>query len=210
MLIARLFPASSFFFCAERWKLDVTFFPRFFASLSLRATYQLEQTRGAAAKIDIVAGSKFSRLHQKTVGIHCVENELPLDMFLSRENKRDWLIMCVDQQQERVVANWFTFKIENIHRVAAQQHAKTANERRCPFFLAHLAAARIEPHHIPDFRTSNPPALEKLWTAEDRMVLPELNQLLRELNKLILFFIALPIEPTDLVVLAVCIVVAVL
>jgi len=111
MLIARLFPASAFFFCAERRKLDVTFFPRFFAGLSLRATYQLEQTRGTAAKIDIVAGRKFSRLHQKTVGIHCVENELPLNMFLSRENKRDWLIMRVDQQQERVVANWSPSKL---------------------------------------------------------------------------------------------------
>src|SRR6266702_858152 len=97
MLIARLFPASSFFFCAERRKFDVTFLPRFFASLSLRATYQLEQTRGAAAKIDIVAGRKFSRLHHETIGIHCVGNELPLKMLLSRENKRDSLIMRVDQ-----------------------------------------------------------------------------------------------------------------
>src|SRR2546430_17736129 len=113
-------------------------------------------------------------------------------MLLSRENKRDWLIMRVDQQQERVVANWFTFKIENIHRVAAQQHAKTANERRCPFFLAHLAAAGIEPHHIADFRTSNPSALEKLRTAEDGMIAPQLNQFSRELNKLILFLIPLP------------------
>ena len=42
------------------------------------------------------------------------------------------------------------------------------------------------------------------------MILSQLNQLPRELQELILFFIALPIEPTDLVVLAIRVVVAVL
>ena len=90
----------------------MAFFPRFLAGLSLRATYQLEQTCGAAAKIDIVAGGKFSRLRQKTVRVRGIENELPLDVFLPRENERDRLIVRVDQQQECVVANWFTLETE--------------------------------------------------------------------------------------------------
>ena len=120
MSIARPSPASAFFFCTERGKFDVAFFPRFLARLSLRATYQLKQARSATAKIDIVAGGEFSRLHQETVRIHGVENELPLDIFLSRENERDRLIMRVDQQQECVVANWLTLEIKHVHRVAAQ------------------------------------------------------------------------------------------
>jgi hypothetical protein len=50
-----LLPASSFFFCAERGKLDPAFFPRFLASLSMCASDQLKQTCRATAKINIVA-----------------------------------------------------------------------------------------------------------------------------------------------------------
>ena len=42
------------------------------------------------------------------------------------------------------------------------------------------------------------------------MILPELNQLPSELEELILFFITLPVEPADLVVLAISVIVAVL
>src|SRR5260370_12050388 len=79
-----------------------------------------------------------------------------------------------------------------------------------PFFLAHLVTTRIEPHHIPNFRTSNPPALEKFRTAKDRMIFPELNQSSGESKQLILLFIALPIEPTNLIVLAISVIVSVL
>ena len=79
-----------------------------------------------------------------------------------------------------------------------------------PFFLAHFVTTRIEPHHIPDFRTSNPPALEKFRTAKDRVISPELNQFLGESKQLILLFIAHPIKPTDLIVLAISVIVSVL
>ena len=71
-------------------------------------------------------------------------------MFLSGQTKRDQLVMGVNQEEECVVANWFAFEIEHVHRVAAQQHAETTNERGCPFFFAHLITAGIEPHHIPN------------------------------------------------------------
>src|SRR5438067_3373046 len=118
--------------------------------------------------------------------------------------------MRIDQQQKRVVADWLAFKREHVHCVAAQKHAEATNERVRPFFLAHFVTTRIEPHHIPDFRTSNPPALEKFRTTKDRVISPELNQFLGESKQLILLFIALPIKPTDLIVLAISVIVSVL
>src|SRR2546429_6599034 len=75
------------------------------------------------------------------------------------------------QSRLHLVCRLLLEKKKNIHCVARQQHAKIANERRCPFFLAHLAAAVIEPHHIAAFSTSNPQALEELRTAYDIMIL---------------------------------------
>src|SRR5882724_13597924 len=110
ILTARLFPARSFFFGTKRGKLDMTLFPRFLAGLSLRATNQFKQTCGAAAEIEIGTGGEFSPLRQKTFGVHRVEDELPFNVFLARQDKGDRLIVSIDQQQKCIVANRFTFE----------------------------------------------------------------------------------------------------
>jgi hypothetical protein len=85
----------------------------------MRASDQLKQTCGATAKIDIVARGEFFRLSEEAFGIHRVEDELPLNVFLARQDKRDRLLMRIDQQQKRVVADWLTLEIEHVHRIAA-------------------------------------------------------------------------------------------
>jgi len=75
----------------------MTFLPGFLAGLSLRAAYQLKQTKRTAAKMDIVARGKFFRLCQETVRTHRVENQLPLDLFLSRKDKWDRFVVGVNQ-----------------------------------------------------------------------------------------------------------------
>src|SRR6266542_931320 len=131
-------------------------------------------------------------------------------MFLSRENEWDRLKMRINQQHECVVTDWFTFKTNDIDRIATQQHSNTANKRRRPFFLAHLGAAGIKPHHISNLRSAYPATAEKFWAAKYRVRLAKPNQPSRELQKLVLLFVACPIEPADLVVLAISIVIALL
>src|SRR5439155_4295280 len=94
---AALGAASSFFFRADWREFDMTFLPGFLAGLSLRAAYQLKQTKRTAAKMDIVARSKFFRLCQETVRTHRVENQLALDLFLSRKDKWDRFVVGVNQ-----------------------------------------------------------------------------------------------------------------
>src|SRR5262245_16772614 len=118
--------------------------------------------------------------------------------------------MRIDQQQKGVVTDCLTFKTEDIASIAAQQHPNTTNEWRHPFVLAHLASAGIEPHHVANLQPAYSPTLEKFRTAKNWMRITKSNQLSCELQKPILLFVARPIEPADLIVLAISIVIAVL
>src|SRR5207247_11095119 len=91
---------STFFLRAKRRKFDRSLFPGFRAGLGLRALYELQQTAGAPAEIDVIAGGEFSWLRQKTVRIHRVENQLPLEILLNREEKRDRFIMSINQKKK--------------------------------------------------------------------------------------------------------------
>src|SRR5947208_16412986 len=101
---------STFFLRAKRRKFDRSLFPGFRAGLGLRALYELQQTAGAPAEIDVIAGGEFSWLRQKTVRIHPVEYQLPRDIRLSREDKSDRVITSNNQQQKCNVADGFALK----------------------------------------------------------------------------------------------------
>src|SRR5437762_3392480 len=116
--------------------------------------------------------------------------------------------MRIYQQQKRLITNWFTFGIEHIGRIAAQQHAETAHERGCPFFFSHLVTAGSEPHHIPNLGARNAAILQQLRPQKYRMLFSQFNQFSRELKKLILLVVTTPVEPTNLVVLAISIVIS--
>ena len=107
---------STFFLRAKRRKFDRSLFPGFRAGLGLRALYELQQTAGAPAEIDVIAGGEFSWFRQKTVRIHRVENQLPFEILLTREDKRDRFIMSINQQQKCTVADGFALKTDNVDR----------------------------------------------------------------------------------------------
>src|SRR5215472_7331949 len=118
--------------------------------------------------------------------------------------------MRVYQQQERIVTHWFALEGEHIRCIAAQQHSETSHERRRPFFFRHLVATRIEPHHISNLRAGDAASFQKLRTPKNRVFVSQLYQFSREFKKLILFFVTLPVKPTNFVVLTISVVVAIL
>src|SRR5207244_7678981 len=93
---------------------------------------------------------------------------------------------------------------------AAQEHPETPDNGRIPLLIAHFIAAWIEPHHIYDVTAAHPSAPKEFRTPKDGMGAAKLDQLSCKLEKLILFFVALPIEPADLVVLAIGVIVPLL
>src|SRR5204862_1385000 len=211
MMTTLVSPAyRAFLLGGESREVDAPLFPRFFARLSLRAADQLQQTTSSPVEIDIIAGRKFFRLRHKTRGIARVENQSPFEMFLARQDEGDGLVMRVDQQQKGVVMYWFALELEHIRRIATQQHAETAHERRRPFFLCHPVAAGIEPHHIPNLRAGDAATFSALRTPQSRMLFSELYQVSRHLTPLIHFFVTPPVEPSDIVTLSISAVVAVL
>src|SRR3982750_1504866 len=107
-------------------------------------------------------------------------------MLLARQDKGDWFVMRINQQQKGVVTDRRAFEIENIAGITTEQHPHTTYEWRPPLFIAHLTPTGIEPHHIANFRTSYSPALKKLGPTKYRMRITKSDQLSRELEKLIL------------------------
>src|SRR6476659_8716949 len=111
--------------------------------------------------------------------------------------------MRVDQEQEGIVANRLAFKTLDIDRVAAQEHPETADKGRIPLLVAHLIAAWIEPHHVANLRTADPPTLEKFRPSKNRMLAPKLDEAPGEFEERFLFVVMFPVEPADLVILAI-------
>src|SRR5205823_6880920 len=135
----------------------------------LRARSQLQQFHSAPDYLYVVARSELPGLRQETVFLRRVESQHPLEMFLARQNERERLEMRVDQKEESLVADRLALEIQDVDRVAAQQHFDGAHGRRRPFFIGHFVAAGIEPHHVPDLRAANPAALKKFRPAKNRM-----------------------------------------
>src|SRR5687767_9799603 len=79
-----------------------------------------------------------------------------------------------------------------------------------PIILGHLAARGIEPHEILETAAREASSLEIFWSPEDRVFLPQGNQLRCEHDELLLPLCMLPVEPTDLIVLAIGVVITVL
>src|ERR1700686_92249 len=113
-------------------------------------------------------------------------------MLLARQDKTDRLVGRVDQEQKSFVAGRVALEREHVDRVAAEKHADTTHERRAPFLVAHLVAAGIEPHYVPDFRAADPAALEEFWAPKNRMIAPELNESLRKIEEFVLRVVVFP------------------
>src|SRR3954447_5504939 len=119
-------------------------------------------------------------------------------------------MMRIEENQKSLIAHRLALEIRNVERVAAQQHAQRAHERRGPLLFAHLVSTRIEPHHILDLRTTDATALEKFRPAKNRVSITQSDQFPGELQKLVLVFRAFPLEPTQLIILAIGVVVSIL
>src|SRR5207248_10788290 len=76
------------------------------------------------------------------------------------------------------------------------------------FLVAHLVAARIEPHHISDLGTADAFTLKEFRPPENGMLFAEFDQASSKIEKPIIA--ARPIVPTDLVVLAISVVISIL
>src|SRR5581483_9292138 len=95
-----------------------------------------------------------------------------------------------------------------LERLAVQEDGDGLGEAFVPVALFHLVARRREPRDVADVRAMDGTALEERAPSEHTMVGPEGDEIAAEREQLLVD--VLPVQPRDLVVLAVGVVVALL
>ena len=97
-----------------------------------------------------------------------------------------------------------------VHRRAGRETPRVLACFLIPFVIGHFAAVRPEPENVLDARALDAASLEEIAAAKDGMVLAQRDEFSDEGNELSFAFELLPVHPTDFIVLAVGVVVAVL
>src|SRR5207247_8152547 len=76
--------------------------------------------------------------------------------------------------------------------------------------VSHCLPIKTQPGDVLHLRSMDSASLKKALTPENRVVLPQANETLREYHQLTGRTVQFPVVPTELIVLAICIVVALL
>ena len=135
-----------------------------------------------------------------------IQYELPLDIVWRwRKTELNRFMMRVDQHQEGVVENGVAQMVFFFDAIAGESDAQASDVGLLPILFGHFMPIRSKPGQVFNVGAVDAAALEKLPAAEHRMVAPQGDHVAREVAQLLVD--VLPIEPRDLVVLAVCVVV---
>ena len=127
--------------------------------------------------------------------------------WLRRCREAQRLVVGIEEHEERVVHDTLTPLVRARDRRAVEEHADRLSEAGRPILGLHLGSVGAEPGDVRGVGAERV-AVEEVAAAEDGMGPPERDQPLREREQGAVF--VLPVEPRDLVVLAVGVVVALL
>ena len=127
-----------------------------------------------------------------------------------RQGERDRLPVAVEQDQQRLADDRLAALVLVVDQVAGQPDSQALDEAGVPVLVRHLLARRVEERDVLDVRAADRPAQEELPALEDRLAPPDEDQLAGEFQELLLPVVQVPVEPGQLVVLAVGVVVALL
>ena len=116
--------------------------------------------------------------------------------------------MAVEQDEQRIAGDRLPALVHFLDRAARQLHPERAHESRLPRRIVHLTAVGREPCDV--LRAANAPAVEIFAPAQRRLRAAETHQLADELEQRAPVGVEVPVDPGDLVVLAVRVVVAAL
>src|SRR5436305_2763119 len=121
------------------------------------------------------------------------------------EAKGEGLVVAVEEDVEGIVHHPFAAGVEAGDGVAVQEHAEGLGEAALPVLLRHQLAVGAEPADVAHAFSTDGLAQEPAAAAEDRVLAPEGDEAGGEVDQVLVR--RLPVEPGDLVVLAVGVVV---
>src|SRR5216684_7637263 len=137
-----------------------------------------------------------------------VDHRIPsLAPWAGREIERHRLVVGVEEQEEAVIDDIFAARA-GWDSVTAEEDADASGELPLPVVVRHRFAVGLEPADVAHFRAAKRAAVEPAAPLEGGMRAAELDQAGGEREQFVVDI--RPVEPRDLVVLAVGVVVAVL
>ena len=124
---------------------------------------------------------------------------------LVRQTELNGFVMGIEQQQEAVIGDPLAAVVES-KESAVDEDAQRPSVANFPVLTRHLLARGLEPCAIFDANAMNWAPLEPIATVKHWVGLSQLNDRASEGKEALVH--ARPVQPRDLVVLAICIVVA--
>jgi hypothetical protein len=130
--------------------------------------------------------------------------------FERRQQEPNALMMRVEDQEKCISNDRFTKVVHFAECSSHEEDAEAANGRPVPGAVVHLLSARPKPHNVSDGFAADIAPLEKAAPGEDRLLSPEADHVRDKFQKIRFGGIQAPVEPGDLVVLAIGVVIAAL
>ena len=113
----------------------------------------------------------------------------------------------IDQDQQVGAAHLFPARVD-VSVVSSNSDSQALRKAILPGIVGHFLSRGFKPGDVFDLRAANGPAFEKLATMKHRMFAPDTNDMADIFEELLLLVIQFPIQPGQLVVLTVSVVVA--
>src|SRR5215207_4079619 len=118
--------------------------------------------------------------------------------------------MTIEQQKEVIVDQAVTLRIGLGQRFTAEAHGDSPRPPLVPLLVGHWLAVRTEPSQVLDRRAADLPSLEEAGAAKTGMGVAHGDQVAGELEERALALVQVPVDPTDLIVLGVDVVIPLL
>ena len=118
--------------------------------------------------------------------------------------------MRIQENQQGVIHNRPALFIGLRHGITRETKHEGADKARVPILVSHSLPIRTQPGDVLDLRSTDPAPLKKEPPPENRVLLPQVNETLREYHQLTGRTVQFPVVPSELIILAVRIVVALL
>src|SRR5215469_415811 len=173
----------------------------------LGGAFQREQQQGAAGDPVNLACGEYP--HLGVFGQVGVDQQLPMPTAHGfRQRESDEIVVAVKHHQQCGVPA----APADAGRLgpAIHQHAEALHAHIAPFLGLHLRARGVDPRRILDAQLFVVIAGQKPGTAQDRIFVAQRRQLLHKPPQRRAFILGAPIDPADLVVLAIGVIVALL
>ena len=165
-----------------------------------------QQQRASGDRVLMLEIKAFLATHSRVVGVEQACPELALRH--RRQAEIDLIVMGVDHQQQRGVGPGTTNP--GFLGAAIHQHAQAAALAVFPLLGGHFVAIRREPGDVLHADVFVVVAHQETPAPQDRVRQAQLDQALDELEQGLAVIVQVPVDPADLAVLAIGIVVAVL